>query len=114
MLRRSAASDPSIDAGMLDCRVTLMKPEYNQWGDEFLGWVPVADVWANVQPTTLAEKDQSDKLVMLTAVTVTIRFRADVVAAWKIVDGPHTYEILSIADVSRRRVMLQIGCREVV
>jgi len=102
-----------LDAGKLDRRVTLLKPIYNSYGDEITGWEAVADVWAAVTVSTGREQNEADRIVALTTAYVIIRHRTDVDARWRVQDGPYTWEVRALADLSRLRVTLQLTCTEV-
>lgn len=103
-----------ISAGDLDQRVTLQSPVYNTDGDEIVSWQSEGDVWAAVDPTSGLEVEPGQQIIAEKQVTVTIRFRADVDARWRVVDGPHTYEIKAVMDTARRTEALKLLCMEVV
>lgn len=105
---------PLIDAGKLDRRVTLLKPIYNEFEDEITGYQPMVKVWAAVAPTFAQEISEALRTVATVLVPIIIRYRTDIDSRWRIVDGPHTYEIKGIIDIARRRVQLQLSCEEVI
>ena len=109
-------TNPLLNAGDLDRRVSLMKPLYNEWEDDITGWELIDRVWAAVEPVSPqpAERDESERMTSHTSVTVVIRYRSDIDARWRIEDGPHTYEVLGLADIARRRVQLRLACQEVI
>jgi SPP1 family predicted phage head-tail adaptor len=108
-------ADPTISAGDLDRRVTLLQPVYNEFQDEILDWEPVSDVWASVEPGTGGiEVTEGDRTVATNATEITIRYRTDIDARWRVQDREHVYEIKGMSDVVRRRTLLVLNCMEVV
>lgn len=109
--------NPELDAGALDRIITLAQPVYkDEFEDEILEYEPVTDVWASVVPELVrpSEGNSSQRMTSSTAVTVTIRFRTDIDARWRITDGSHQYEIRSIQDTMRRSAHLVLNCTEVI
>jgi SPP1 family predicted phage head-tail adaptor len=106
--------DPTIGAGDLDKRVTLLAPVYNATNDEITGYTAVSDVWAMIDPGFGQELTEGGRTVETTIVLITIRYRTDLDARWQIQDHQHLYQIRGIADVARRRVQLQLTCMEVL
>ena len=104
---------PALDAGKLDKRVTLLSPVYSQYEDEIPTWSPVATVWASINPNWGQELTEAARTVATTLVLVVIRYRTDVDARWRIQDGSRFYEIDSLTDIMRRRVQLQLNCKEI-
>jgi SPP1 family predicted phage head-tail adaptor len=108
------ARDPSLAAGDLDRRVTLLQPLYNEFEDEIVAWNPAATVWAAVNPTFGMETNEAGRETVNVLVSVVIRYRSDVDHRWRIQDGPHLYDITGITDITRRRVQLTMSCQEVL
>ena len=106
--------DAEIESGRLDGRVILQAPVYNTDGDEITGWSDVITVWAAVEPAGGSQLALANQDISQLPVMVTIRFRSDVDARWRVVDGSHTYEVQAVADVARRRATLALHCTEVV
>ena len=103
-----------LEAGILDKRVSLLAPVYaEEFQDEIADWQEAARVWAAVEPAAGNEQNEAGRMIGVAAVSVTIRFRADLDLRWRIRDGPHTYEILAIQDTARRRAQLKLSCAEV-
>jgi SPP1 family predicted phage head-tail adaptor len=107
-------NDPSVAAGELDKRVTLLQPVYNATQDEIVDWTPVADVWAGIDTNTAQEVNASGRLVAIVVLSIVIRYRSDIDARWRIQDREHLYEIKGIQDIARRRVRLELSCQEVL
>jgi SPP1 family predicted phage head-tail adaptor len=108
------SSDLNIAAGDLDRRITLQSPVYNTDGDEIASWQSEGDVWAAVQPASGLELEPGQQIIAEAQISVMIRFRADVDARWRVIDGPHTYEIKAVLDLERRQETLKLMCMEVV
>jgi SPP1 family predicted phage head-tail adaptor len=106
--------DPTIGAGDLDKRVTLLQPVYNEFADEIVDWTPVASVWAGVDPDQGMEVNEAGRTVETVIITMFIRYRRDVDARWRVQDHEHLYEIKGITDIARRRVQLQLSLMEVL
>jgi SPP1 family predicted phage head-tail adaptor len=108
-------ADPTLGAGDLDKRVTLLKPIYNEpIEDEIIGYDPVTDVWAAVDPAFAQEINEGGRTVATKIVAVVIRYRTDIDERWQIQDHGHTYQIRGIADIARRRIQLELTCEEVI
>jgi SPP1 family predicted phage head-tail adaptor len=105
--------DSTLPAGDLDRRVTLLSPVYNGDSDEIDSYQLAGLAWAAVEPIMGAESTEADREMTALLVNVTLRYRADIDARWRIQDGEHTYEIQGIADVARRRVQLKLNCQEI-
>src|SRR5215471_10732633 len=106
---QQAAADPTLAAGELDKRVTLLRPVYNEPQDEITGYEPVATVWAAVEPAMGVEMDQAGRTVETVMVNMRIRYRRDIDTRWRIQDHEHVYEIKGVWDTTRRRVQLQLN-----
>jgi SPP1 family predicted phage head-tail adaptor len=106
--------DPTIGAGEMDKRVTLLQPLYNEPEDEITGYEPVTDVWAAIDPDIGQEMNEAGRTVETVLVSIYIRYRRDIDARWRIQDHEHTYEIKGLWDIARRRVQLQLSCQEVL
>jgi len=104
---------PSIEAGTLDKRVTLLQPVYNPEQYEITGWNAVTDVWASIGPVFGQEVNQAGRTVATVQVPVVIRYRTDIDARWRIQDREKVYTIKGILDIARRHVQLQLNCEEV-
>jgi SPP1 family predicted phage head-tail adaptor len=107
-------SDPTLAAGELDQRVTLLEPLYNQSEDEIVGWQEVTKVWAGIDPNFAMETDQAGRQVEKVMVAIVIRYRRDIDARWRIQDHEHLYDIKGLQDIARRRVHLLLTCQEVL
>jgi len=106
--------DPTIAAGDLDRRVSLLRPLYNEFEDEITAWEEAAKVWAGIDPTYAQESNEAGRETINLMVTIVIRYRRDIDARWRIQDREHLYDITGIQDIARRRVRLALLCQEVL
>lgn len=106
--------DPNLSSGELDRRVTLLQPVYNAEQDEIVDWLAVTDVWASVEPGGGMEITESDRTIVTAPVEITIRYRDDIDARWRVQDRQHIFEIKTASDVLRRRASLVLTCTEVL
>lgn len=107
-------NNPELEAGVLDRRVTLLKPVLSEYEDEIVDWEPRADVWASVQPASGRELNEAGRVVSTVTTPIVIRYRTDVDARWRVRDRERLYQIRAVSDVARRRVQLQLDCEEVL
>ncbi|MBY0467609.1 MAG: phage head closure protein [Burkholderiaceae bacterium] len=103
-------------AGELDQRVQLQRRDDTQVRDE-LGtlpevWITVATLWAKVEPLRGREYFAAGQMQAATDVRVTIRFRADVRADWRVVHRSRPMGIASVIDIEARREFLELMCVE--
>jgi SPP1 family predicted phage head-tail adaptor len=104
-----------LTAGLLDQRVDLLAPLYNDPDDdEITGWQLVDTVWASVKPNYALEQNESGRTIAVVAGPIVIRYRSDIDHRWRIQRGTHTYEIEGIVNVASRGAQLQLTCKEVL
>lgn len=101
----------TIAAGAMDRRVKLLRPLYNEFQDEIIGWEEVATVWAAVAPMAEREADDAGRVIGRQNVAVVIRYRADIDARWRVRDRDREYEVQGLADALRCGVRLNLLCR---
>ena len=94
--------------------MSLLRPLYNEAQDEITGWENLGQVWANVSPTMGVEGSGSGRVVSQMYLIITIRYRADVDARWRITDRAATYEIESKQIPHDRLAALRLNCKEVL
>lgn len=86
----------TLAAGRLRQWVMLQKPIYQQdpdTGDMVPTWVDVADVWAALEPLSAREFVASQALQSQVSARITIRYRSDVDATWRILYMEKVYNI---------------------
>lgn len=104
-----------INAGDLDKRVTLLSPVYNEHQDEIVDWTPVTTVWAAIASADaqLNEPTESGRSVAVKRIDVTMRYRADINATWRLALGSRIFEVLGMRNARELNVRLDVECREV-
>ena len=107
---------PLRAAGLLRSRVTLQaKTETSDGqGGTTKTWADVATLWARVVPTdTSGEAPEAQATVSRRRYTVTIRRRAGVTSAMRLVRGAQLLEITAVIDGDDARDSTVLECREV-
>lgn len=120
-------TNPELEAGLLDKRVTLMRPVYaNEFQDEISEdansepvYEAVTDVWAAIDPhagTTAAtgEQDVAGRMATRNVIHVSIRRRADIDTRWQIGYRGRRFEILGITNPLERSAQQRMFCQEVL
>ncbi len=107
------APHPTIAAGDLDKRVTLLQPVYSAYEDEITEWASVSDVWAAIDPVAGREVEVSGKTTAVAEVMVTIRYRTDIDKRWRIQYGSRLFKVSAIRTVDTRNVRMILDCSEV-
>jgi SPP1 family predicted phage head-tail adaptor len=101
-----------ISAGIFDQRIQLQTraPGTNALGERTGAWQTVATVWAAVEPVRSRETVAlGGTAVALHDVKFTIRYRADVTGAWRILWRNRPYEIQGDpVDVAAARDRLEL------
>jgi SPP1 family predicted phage head-tail adaptor len=106
-------TEPGIDAGTLDKRVTLLAPVYNEFEDEIVDWRPVEEVWAGINANYGREQESSGRTIALTDLPLTIRYRSDVDKRWRVQFGGRLFDINGILNTLERNERLTLLCQEV-
>ncbi len=103
-----------MPAGDLDRRVKLDAPVVVRdpdFGSEVATWNTVATVWAKLLERMASEGKEADQRVMTRQITIRIRYRADVLATWRVVYGSRRFRITGTLEVGRREY-LHLLCEE--
>ena len=103
-----------INIGKLDRRVTLVARAAGQdaLGQPVDTWTAFATVWADIRHKSGLETLRGDAEVSLVAASIRIRYRADVLAGHRVVDGSVTYDIRAVL-ADRRAGYLDLICQRV-
>lgn len=101
-------------AGQLRERVTLQAPlrTPDGAGGADIGWSEVATLWARVEAQGGGELPAGERLEARARLEVTIRFRADVTPAMRLVWRGRALDIRASADSDGRRRFLTLDCME--
>lgn len=102
-------------AGTLRQRVTIQAPTVttNERGAQTPGWSEVATVWADVRTPTGRERSGDNLTVATLSHVVTMRYRAGVTAAHRLVWGDRVLSLVATPDPDNRRRVLVCQCQEI-
>lgn len=81
-------------------------------GAALVTWLPVAELWASVEPITGSERVDADARAGRLTHSVTLRYRSDVTTAHRFVFGTRILDIRSVRDLDERHVRLVCLCDE--
>jgi SPP1 family predicted phage head-tail adaptor len=103
-----------VPIGALDRRLVLEAPSdtADGAGGAVTGWASVAEIWANVAPSTGSERFLSDALRVQVSHRITIRNRADITPAMRLRDGARIFRISAILDRARRNRLVLLCLEE--
>jgi len=101
----------AVRAEQLDRRVRLERrfEEIDASGQSVRRWLPLAEVWARVEPLGGREGFGSQQWVATGDVRFTIRWRGDVTSLHRVVHDGQAYDVVSVAEVGRREALLVVG-----
>ena len=102
-----------VKAGQLDQRVTLerLTETEDKYGDSTSEWVPLATVWAAVEPLVGREYMAALQLQSDVTTRIRMRYRPGVLPTDRVLHEGHTYGIESVIDVRSQRRELVLMCR---
>ena len=98
----------TIGAGIFDRSLTLQKPTQSRTarGGVAESWANVhTDIHASVEPVPADEKMVDAQMRAVRDAIFVIRYRADVVATWRVIYDGNAYDILSITELGRREAL---------
>jgi len=100
--------------GRLRHRARLQAPTGNAdgGGGTAAGWADVATVWAALAPLAARERLQAEQVAARATHRATIRWRAGVTAAMRLVVQGRVFAVRGVADPDGRRRRLEILCEE--
>jgi SPP1 family predicted phage head-tail adaptor len=101
----------SLSAGLLDRRVTLERrvEVVDPSGQPVISWVPLATVWARLEPLGGRENFGAQQFVAVGDIRVTVRWRADVTPLHRVVIDGAPYDVVSVAEQGRREALLIVA-----
>ena len=106
----------AVRAGDLRHRVTIQQLVVGQddYGQPLNTWKDAATVWAKVEDLTGREYFAAQQVPTAEVSTrVTIRWRADIEPAMRVVHGARVLDIKAVLDPDGRKRELQLMCQEV-
>lgn len=97
-------------AGLLDRRVRLERrhEQVDDSGQAVQVWLPLAEVWARVEPLGGREGFGQQQFVATGDLRVTIRWRGDVTPLHRVVHEGRPYDVVSVAEDGRREAILLV------
>ena len=101
----------ALRAGLLDRRVRLERrhEETDDSGQSVVRWLPLAEVWARVEPLGGREGFGQQQFVATGDVRFTIRWRADVTPLHRVVHDGQEFDVVSVAEDGRREAILVVA-----
>ncbi len=105
-----------MNPGELRHRVTIQQSQETVDADKTpsLSWVPVATVWAAVEPINGREYIQLKQTNATLTTCIRIRYRSGFTPAMRIVYGTRIFDINDVIDVNERHVEIHLMCTEVI
>lgn len=101
-----------ISAAMLLQRVTLQQRTVgvDSLGQDLTTWADVAQVWALVEPLRGREYFAAGQAQAPVDVRITIRWRAGLLPAMRVVYGAVAYDIAAVIDVENAHHTIELMC----
>ena len=100
-----------LRAGLLDRRIRLERrvEETDDSGQSVVRWLPLAEVWARVEPLGGREGFGQQQFVATGDVRCTIRWRDDVTPLHRVVYDGQEFDVVSVAEDGRREAILVVA-----
>jgi SPP1 family predicted phage head-tail adaptor len=104
----------AFDPGFLARRVRIERPVATPdgAGGAVIDWVPLATLWAAIEPLGAREDTASDRLATRTTHRITIRFRGDIAGGMGVVHRGRRLRVASWRDPDEARRFLVLDCVE--
>lgn len=93
-----------MNIGRMDRRVTLQRvsTSADSWNHPRESWSDLGTVWATKQPRKATEPTEAGQVVALNVVDWFIRYRTDVLATSRLLEGSDVYEVTGVQEIGRR------------
>lgn len=75
-------------------------------------WTTVAQVWGQIRPTGGSESFDADAIAGRISHEITLRYRAGVIPAMRLISGNRRFEITAVIDIDERHRWLKCLCVE--
>ena len=100
--------------GKMRYQVKLQSPTSttDAGGGRSQAWTTLGTIWANIVPKSGKERFKHDQIQDTTTHDVTIRYRPDIDAKYRILYGSRTFSIKSILNVDERDRFYLLSCTE--
>ncbi len=101
----------TLRAGLLDRQVRLERrfEDTDDSGQAVVRWLPLATVWARVEPLGGREGFGQQQFVATGDLRFTIRWRDDVTPLHRVVHEDVPYDVVTVAEDGRREALLIVG-----
>ena len=103
-------------AGALDRRVTLRGKisDANAYGEQIETWIDIDTIWAQRKELRGSERWEAQRVNPMVECKYVIRWRSDVTAKHRLVDGSRDYDIKAVLELGRHEGLeLICAAREV-
>lgn len=103
-----------MNPGTLNRYVEIQFPDEVQSasGEPSRTWAFKASVWANIRPMRGSELVNAQQVDAQLSHRITIRYRNDITAKWRICDGDRIFNVESVIDINDRHHMMELVCSE--
>lgn len=100
-----------VRAGLLDRRVTLERrvEVVDPSGQTVVSWVPLATVWARVEPLGGRENFGAQQFVATGDLRFTVRWRDDITPLHRVTYADVPYDVVSVAEEGRQEALLIVA-----
>lgn len=104
----------AVRAGQLTRRIRIERVQRTRLagGGATEEWVPVATVWARVEPMRGLERFASDQTSSRVTHQVTIRHRSGITPQMRVVLGDRIFTVRSVLNPEERGEVLRLECEE--
>ena len=104
-----------MKAGVLNQQVRLevQTTVQDDYGQPLNEWLPVATLWAAVEPLQGREYIAASMLTSAVEARIRLRYRPGVTAAMRVIHGQDTYGIQAVIHIKSARQELQLMCKSV-
>lgn len=101
-----------IAAGRLTQRVILQNKSVvrDAMGGETITWLDAATVWAEIRPLRGRDLVAAQQAASEVTARITVRYRTDVRADWRVKHGTDLYDIFAVVDPAARHEVLELEC----
>ncbi len=101
----------AVRAGRLDRRIRLERrhEEIDDSGQAVTIWLPLAEVWARVEPLGGREGFGKQQFVATGDLRFTIRWRGDVTPLHRVVHEERAYDVVTVVEAGRREALLIVA-----
>lgn len=106
-----------MNIGKLAHRVTLQRPggTRDAVGERVTTWTDVATVWANVTPTSTAERNIAAQAHSLVTHRITIRYGSEwstIDGSWRVKFGTRYMPIEGVRNLEEKNLWIELVCTE--